>query len=86
MSRFRHFVGVAAVGALSISCGGDSSPTPVSPTTPPATSPTTSTTFSGTVTNIVTGTSVSGATVTIGTTSATTGTDGTYSLEVTASG
>ena len=80
-------IGLLVGGVLSISCGGSSS-TPAAPptTTTPATSPTTSTTFSGTVTNIVTGTSVSGATVTIGTTSATTGTDGTYSLEVTASG
>ena len=87
MSKSPCAIGLLVVGVLSISCGGSSS-TPAAPptTTTPATSPTTSTTFSGTVTNIVTGTSVSGATVTIGTTSATTGTDGTYSLEVTASG
>ena len=42
--------------------------------------------FSGTVTNIVTGIPVGGATVTIGSASATTSSDGTYTLSVTSSG
>ena len=74
-------MGALMLAVLAASCGGSSSTTPVAPTTT-----TMASTFVGTVKNIVTGTSVGGATVTIGTTSATTGTDGTYSLEVTASG
>ena len=46
----------------------------------------TAVTFSGTVTNIVTGALAGGATVTIGSTSTTTGSDGSYSLAVTAAG
>ena len=69
-------------------CGGEGS----TPTTPPSPKATTTVnveeatiTFSGTVTNIVTSAKVVGAVVTIGATSATSGTDGTYTLTVPAS-
>jgi hypothetical protein len=64
-------------------CGGGDSSSPTAPTPTPAP---TSVTFSGTVTNIVTGVPVGGATVTIGSASATGSADGTYNLAVTASG
>lgn len=68
-------------------CGGSSSTAPAAPTyTPTAAVSTTSVTFSGAVTNIVMGVRVGGAIVTIGSASATTNTDGTYSVAVTASG
>ena len=91
MQNIRSFVvpGLALllVGTLP-GCGGGGSGTPTTPT-PTATTTTTTTTgatFSGTVTNIVTGVRVGGATVTIGSVSATSNVDGTYSLAVTASG
>jgi hypothetical protein len=55
-------------------------------TTTPATTSGSSVTFSGTVTNIVTGVRVGGATVTIGSVSATSSADGSYSLAATAAG
>jgi len=71
---------------LAVACGGGGGGS--SPTAPSATTTTTtpSVTFTGTVTNIVTGVVVAGATITIGTVSATSATDGTYSLAVMAAG
>ena len=65
------------------SCGGGGSSSPTAPT---SVATPTNVTFSGTVTNTVTGVPVGGATVTIGSASATSSADGTYSLAVTASG
>ena len=71
---------------LAVACGGGGGGS--SPTAPSATTTTTtpSVTFTGTVTNIMTGVVVAGATITIGTVSATSATDGTYSLAVMAAG
>ena len=71
---------VGVVTVLVAGCGGGSSSSPTAPTS------VSSVTFSGTVPNIVTGAPVGGATVTIGSTSATSGTDGAYTLAVTAAG
>ena len=69
---------------LAVACGGGGGGS--SPTAPSTTTTTPSVTFTGTVTNIVTGVVVAGATITIGTVSATSATDGTYSLAVMAAG
>ena len=71
---------------LAATCGGGGSNSPTAPTATVTAATTTAVTFSGTVTNIVTGVRVGGATVTIGSTSATTSSDGSYSLPVTAAG
>ena len=79
-------VAVLLVGTVS-GCGGGDSSSPTAPTsvaTPTAS--VSSVTFSGTVTHIVTGVRVGGATVTIGGTSTTTSSDGSYSLDVSTSG
>jgi len=84
-------VGVVAVLLLSgvAGCGGGNSSSPTAPTavaTPTASGSESSVTFSGTVTNIVTGVRVGGTTVTIGSVSATSSADGSYSLAATATG
>jgi hypothetical protein len=81
----RCVVGVVAVLLMCTvaGCGGGDSSSPTAPTPTPAP---TSVTLSGTVTNIVTGVPVGDATVTIGSASATSSADGTYSLAVTAAG
>jgi len=66
------------VAVLAVACGGSGSSAPTAPS--PSAASATSVTFSGTVTNIVTGTTIGGATVTIGSTAATSNADGTYSL------
>jgi hypothetical protein len=79
----RDVVGVMAVLLVgtTVGCGGGDSSSPTAPTASVS-----NVTFSGTVTNIVTGVPVGGATVTIGSTSATSGTDGAYTLAATAAG
>ena len=67
-------------------CGGGGSTTPTAPTTTATPTTVSAVTFSGTVTNIVTGARVGGATVTIGSASTTTSSDGSYGLDVSASG
>jgi hypothetical protein len=80
-------IAMLLVGAVAGCGGGDSSSSPASiPTAPTPTDSVPSVTFSGTVTNIVTGARVGGATVTIGSVSATSSADGTYSLAVTPAG
>ena len=89
---FKPVLGIVAALLVSgvAGCGGGDSSSPTAPTsvgtTTPATTSGSSVTFSGTVTNIVTGVRVGGATVTIGSVSATSSADGSYSLAVTAAG
>jgi hypothetical protein len=87
LTLHRSVIGVVAVLLVSsvAGCSGGGSSSPTAPTAL-ATASVSSVTFSGTVTNIVTGVPVGDATVTIGGTSTTTSSNGSYSLNVSASG